>query len=93
MKANKDVFDNMRKNPKVRYDGERFSYKVTFILAYNLHVFDFVHSDNNILFSSYTTILVHDIWHCFWSIVETCPSGQKRAAFPDTQISRGHCCY
>jgi transcription initiation factor TFIIE subunit beta len=34
MKANKDVFDNMRKNPKVRYDGERFSYKVTFILAY-----------------------------------------------------------
>lgn len=27
MKANKDVFDNMRKNPKVRYDGERFSYK------------------------------------------------------------------
>lgn len=55
-------------------------------------MFDFVHSDNNILFS-YTTILVHDIWHCFWSIVETCPPGQKRAAFPDTQISRGHCCY
>lgn len=34
MKANKDVFDSMRKNPKVRFDGERFSYKVTFILAY-----------------------------------------------------------
>ncbi|KAJ1376155.1 hypothetical protein SESBI_50249 [Sesbania bispinosa] len=27
MKANKDVFDSMRKNPKVKYDGERFSYK------------------------------------------------------------------
>jgi len=38
-------------------------------------------------------ILAHDIWYCFWSIVKTCSSGQKRAAFPDTQISRGHCCY
>ncbi|XP_061373748.1 uncharacterized protein LOC133316066 [Gastrolobium bilobum] len=27
MKANKDVFDNLRKNPKVNYDGQRFSYK------------------------------------------------------------------
>ncbi|KAF7810250.1 general transcription factor IIE subunit 2-like [Senna tora] len=26
-RANKDVFDNLRKNPKVHYDGERFSYK------------------------------------------------------------------
>lgn len=27
MKANKDVFENLRKNPKVNYDGHRFSYK------------------------------------------------------------------
>ncbi|XP_057421701.1 uncharacterized protein LOC130715599 [Lotus japonicus] len=27
MKANKDVFDSLRKNPKVHYDGQRFSYK------------------------------------------------------------------
>ncbi|CAJ1937479.1 unnamed protein product [Sphenostylis stenocarpa] len=27
MKANKDVFENLRKNPKVNYDGQRFSYK------------------------------------------------------------------
>ncbi|XP_054808545.1 transcription initiation factor IIE subunit beta-like [Prosopis cineraria] len=27
MKSNKDVFDSLRKNPKVHYDGERFSYK------------------------------------------------------------------
>ncbi|OIV93528.1 hypothetical protein TanjilG_28685 [Lupinus angustifolius] len=27
MKANKDVFDSLRKNPKVKYDGQRFSYK------------------------------------------------------------------
>ncbi|XP_028804735.1 uncharacterized protein LOC114759686 [Neltuma alba] len=27
MRANKDVFDNLKKNPKVHYDGERFSYK------------------------------------------------------------------
>ncbi|QHO58163.1 hypothetical protein HN51_012650 [Arachis hypogaea] len=27
MKANKDVFDNLRKNPKVNYDGQCFSYK------------------------------------------------------------------
>lgn len=31
MRANKDVFESMRKNPKVKYDGERFSYKVTSI--------------------------------------------------------------
>jgi len=30
MRANKDVFESMRKNPKIRYDGEKFSYKVTF---------------------------------------------------------------
>lgn len=34
MRANKDVFESMRKNPKVKYDGERFSYKVTFMEAY-----------------------------------------------------------
>ncbi|KAK7308986.1 hypothetical protein RJT34_05369 [Clitoria ternatea] len=27
MRANKDVFDSMRKNPKVKFDGEYFSYK------------------------------------------------------------------
>ncbi|MED6150686.1 hypothetical protein PIB30_074750 [Stylosanthes scabra] len=27
MRANKDVFDSMRRNPKVKFDGERFSYK------------------------------------------------------------------
>ena len=28
MNANKAVFDSMRKNPKVSYDGKYFSYKV-----------------------------------------------------------------
>ncbi|XLR53871.1 hypothetical protein S83_004543, partial [Arachis hypogaea] len=28
MRANKDVFDNMRKSPKVKFDGKIFSYKV-----------------------------------------------------------------
>ena len=44
MRANKDVFDNMRKNPKVKFDGERFSYKVTFVscMYLNLHVFGLV---------------------------------------------------
>lgn len=36
MRANKDVFESMRKNPKVKYDGERFSYKVTF---YGNHIY------------------------------------------------------
>ncbi|RYR73932.1 hypothetical protein Ahy_A02g008515 [Arachis hypogaea] len=27
MRANKDVFDNMRKSPKVKFDGKIFSYK------------------------------------------------------------------
>ncbi|KAL9328690.1 hypothetical protein ACSQ67_003693 [Phaseolus vulgaris] len=27
MRANKDVFESMRKNPKIKYDGEKFSYK------------------------------------------------------------------
>ncbi|XP_019089413.1 PREDICTED: transcription initiation factor IIE subunit beta-like [Camelina sativa] len=27
MKANKDVFDRLKKNPRVHYDGRRFSYK------------------------------------------------------------------
>ncbi|MCH94494.1 general transcription factor IIE subunit 2-like, partial [Trifolium medium] len=30
MGANKDVFDNLRKNPKVNYDGQRFSYKAKY---------------------------------------------------------------
>lgn len=30
--GNKDVFEGLRKNPKVNYDGKRFSYKVTFTL-------------------------------------------------------------
>ncbi|KAI5383781.1 uncharacterized protein LOC127100902 [Lathyrus oleraceus] len=30
MRANKDVFDNLRKNPKVHYDGQRFSYKAKY---------------------------------------------------------------
>ncbi|CAI8619381.1 unnamed protein product [Vicia faba] len=30
MRANKDVFDNLRKNPKVYYDGQRFSYKAKY---------------------------------------------------------------
>lgn len=34
MRANKDVFESMRKNPKIKYDGEKFSYKVTFINVY-----------------------------------------------------------
>lgn len=47
MRANKDVFESMRKNPKVKYDGERFSYKVTFyggicVLYVHLHVFIFM---------------------------------------------------
>ena len=29
MNANKAVFDSLRNNPKVNYDGKRFSYKVT----------------------------------------------------------------
>lgn len=27
MRANKDVFESMRKNPKIKFDGEKFSYK------------------------------------------------------------------
>ncbi|CAJ2676627.1 unnamed protein product [Trifolium pratense] len=30
MGANKDVFDSLRKNPKVNYDGQRFSYKAKY---------------------------------------------------------------
>lgn len=30
MNANKAVFDSLAKNPKVNYDGMRFSYKVLF---------------------------------------------------------------
>lgn len=30
--ANKAVFDSLRNNPKVHYDGIRFSYKVNLIL-------------------------------------------------------------
>lgn len=29
--GNKDVFEGLRKNPKVNYDGKRFSYKVTLL--------------------------------------------------------------
>jgi len=29
MNSNKAVFDSLRNNPKVHYDGKRFSYKVT----------------------------------------------------------------
>ena len=35
--ANKAVFDSLRNNPKVHYDGKRFSYKVTLNCIY-LHV-------------------------------------------------------
>lgn len=31
--GNKAVFDSLRNNLKVRYDGERFSYKVSLVLA------------------------------------------------------------
>lgn len=31
--ANKGVFDSLRNNPKVHYDGKRFSYKVTLNLC------------------------------------------------------------
>nr|AFK37907.1 unknown [Medicago truncatula] len=30
MRANKDVFGSLRKNPKVEYDGQRFSYKAKY---------------------------------------------------------------
>lgn len=32
--ANKAVFDSLRNNPKVHYDGKRFSYKVIFKSVY-----------------------------------------------------------
>lgn len=34
--ANKAVFDSLKKNPKVHYDGERFSYKVTLVTYVSL---------------------------------------------------------
>lgn len=62
--ANKTVFESLRKNPKVNYDGKRFSYKVVLVPEKNGAYFMYLLNFNENL--SFIYLKKDDILTCVW---------------------------
>ena len=99
--ANKTVFDSLRKNPKVHYDGKRFSYKVIFYSYISsmlcsrrlAHIWLY----HRVLIGSCIFLIQgwfqFDLWLILWFSVQAWFEGQRSTSLFSTEISRGHCCY
>ena len=90
--SNKAVFDSLRNNLKVHYDGKRFSYKVS------LNLFSCRSSRaHSILFALshflYNSFMVNDFLTYCLSAVQAWFEGQESASLLGKEISRGHCCH